>query len=285
MSGQTVIVTGGNSGIGFETAVALAGAGARVVITARDEAKGRDAIRSIEARGVSGSLDLSVFDLSSMSSVRAGAADLLGRFDRIDVLVNNAGLMLSSRRETGDGMEMTFQVNHLGPFLLTELLLDRLTASPPARIVNVASAAHQTARRGLDFDDLQSSQDYSGMSVYGRTKLANILFTRELARRLDGTGVTANSLHPGTVRSGFAGDGDARGLFSIGVKIAHPFMLSAAKGAETSVYLASSPAVAGVTGRYFVKCRERTPSTAARDDGAAGRLWTESERLVGLVSA
>jgi NAD(P)-dependent dehydrogenase (short-subunit alcohol dehydrogenase family) len=285
MSGKTVVVTGGNSGIGLETAAALAGAGARVIITARDAARGGAAVDEIKSRRPSGPVELSVFDLGRFESVRAGADDLLARLDRIDVLVNNAGLVLTRRRETVDGYETTFQVNHLGPFLLTNLLLDRIEASGPARIVNVSSTAHQSARRGLDFSDLQTTKGYAGMPVYGRTKLANIYFTTELSRRLDGTGVTANALHPGTVRSGFARDGDAGGWFGIGIRIAQPFMLSAAKGAETSIYLASSPEVEGVSGRYFVRRRARTPSKAARDDAAARRLWEESERMVGLVPA
>jgi NAD(P)-dependent dehydrogenase (short-subunit alcohol dehydrogenase family) len=285
MSGKTVVVTGGNSGIGLETAGALAGAGARVVITARDPQRGQAAVDELKKRAPAGSVELSVFDLASLESVRAGAVDLLNRLDRIDVLVNNAGLVLSKRSETVDGFETTFQVNHLGPFLLTMLLLDHIKESTPARIVNVSSTAHQSARRGLDFDDLQSTGGYSAMSVYGRTKLANIYFTTELARRLSGTGVTANALHPGTIRSGFARDGDSSGWFAIGIRIAQPFMLTVEKGAETSIYLASSPEVEGVSGQYFVKSRPRTPSKAARDEAAAGHLWEESERMVGLVPA
>lgn len=285
MSGRTVVVTGGNSGIGFETPSALAGAGARVVITARDPRRGGEALEKLKARGGRGPVELCLFDLASLQSVRAGAAELLERLDRVDVLVNNAGLMLSDRRETVDGLEMTFQVNHLGPFLLTMLLLERLKESAPARIVNVASTAHQSARQGIDFDDLQSTEGYRGMAVYGRTKLANILFTTELAGRLAGTGVTANCLHPGTVRTGWAGEGDARGLFALGVRIGHPFFLSPAAGAKTSIYLASSPAVEGVSGQYFVRSRPGTPSRAARDEQAARRLWEVSEELAGLVPA
>lgn len=283
MSGRTVVVTGGNSGIGFETAAALAAAGARVVITARDPDRGHDALERLRDRDPKGSVELVLFDLASLDSVRAGADELLS-LDRIDVLVNNAGLMLSERRQTVDGMEMTFQVNHLGPFLLTVLLLDRLKGSAPARIVNVASTAHKGAR-SMGFDDLQATGGYRGMAVYSRSKLANVLFTRELARRLEGTGVTANSLHPGTVRTGWAGDGDSQGLMAIGMRIARPFFIGPAKGAETSIYLASSPEVEGVSGRYFVRCRDRTPSRAARDDDAARRLWEVSEELAGLVPA
>jgi NAD(P)-dependent dehydrogenase (short-subunit alcohol dehydrogenase family) len=221
-----------------------------------------------------------VFDLASLSSVRQGAAEILSRCPRIDVLVNNAGLVLSHRSETVDGYETTFAVNHLGPFLLTTLLLERLKESAPSRIVSVASTAHKAARHGLNFDDLQSKASYRGMHVYGETKLANILFTTELARRLEGTGVTANCLHPGTVATGYARDGDASGLLALGVVIGKPFLATPAKGAATSIYLASSPDVAGVTGRYFMRCKPATPSKAAQDARAAARLWQVSEELV-----
>jgi NAD(P)-dependent dehydrogenase (short-subunit alcohol dehydrogenase family) len=284
MSGKTVIVTGGNSGIGFETAAALAGAGARVMITSRDPNRGEAAMGALKERSPRGQLDLAIFDLSSLESVRRGAAEILQRLDRIDVLVNNAGAVLGSRQETVDGFERSFATNHLGPFLLTMLLLDRIKESAPARIVNVSSTAHNAAPKGLNFDDLQTTHGYRGMKVYGATKLANIYFTTELARRLEGTGVTVNCLHPGTVATGFARDGDTS-LLSIGVLIARPFMLSAKKGAETSIYLASSPEVEGVTGKYFVRCKQRLPSRVAREEEPARRLWEISERLVGLVPA
>ena len=279
MTGKTVVITGGNSGIGLETAVALARAGARTVITARDRARGEAAVADIGARSGRGAVELAVFDLGSLASVRQGAQDLLERCERIDVLVNNAGLVLSDRRLSADGLEATFAINHLGPFLLTELLLDRIRSSAPARIVNVASTAHKGARQ-LDFDDLQATRAYRGMQVYSRSKLANIYFTTELARRLEGTGVTVNCLHPGTVATGYGRDGDSSGVLAFGLKLIKPFILDAERGARTSVYLASSPEVAGVTGTYFVKCRPRTPSRAARDDAAARRLWDVSEQLV-----
>ncbi|HEY6472128.1 MAG TPA: SDR family oxidoreductase [Acidimicrobiales bacterium] len=283
MQGKTVVVTGGNSGIGVETAEALARMGARVIVTARNADKGRAAVAGIVQRlGGDAQVQLVVFDLADLSSVRRGAEEILEQAPRLDVLVNNAGLVLSERHETVDGFEATLATNHLGPFLLTNLLLDRITASSPARIVNVASTAHNTARKGMPFDDLQSTKRYRGMRVYGESKLANILFTLELARRLGGTGVTANSLHPGTVRTGYGADGDARGFLAFGIKIAHPFFLSPAKGARTSIYLASSPAVEGVTGKYFVKCKERKPRRWAEDPEAAQRLWQVSADLVGL---
>src|ERR1700722_17184121 len=286
MQGKTVVVTGGNSGIGFETAAALASMGARVLVTARNPDKGRAAGAALTQRPHGeGRVQLVVFDLAALASVRAGAAEILDQAPRLEVLVNNAGLVLTERAETVDGYEATFAINHLGPFLFTNLLLDRMTASAPSRIVNVASTAHNAARKGMPFDDLQSTRHYRGMRVYGQSKLANILFTLELARRLEGKDVTANSLHPGTVRTGYGGDGDVRGLLALGIKIASPFFLSPAKGARTSVYLASSPEVEGVTGEYFVKCKPRKPRRWAQDQEAAQRLWGVSEELVGLAPA
>jgi NAD(P)-dependent dehydrogenase (short-subunit alcohol dehydrogenase family) len=285
MQGKTVIITGANSGIGLATAVALAGAGARTVLTARDQSRGEAAVREVSERSGNPEVSLVTFDLGSLASVRQGAAELLERCERIDVLLNNAGLVLSDRRVSADGYEMTFAVNHLGPFLLTNLLLDRVKAGAPARVVNVASTAHNSARRGMPFDDLQSTQRYAGMKVYGESKLANILFTSELARRLEGTGVTANCLHPGTVATGYGRDGDSKGVLAFGLKLIKPFILTPEKGARTSVYLASSPEVDGVTGRYFAKCRQKTPSKAARDPQAARQLWEVSEELVARVPA
>ena len=280
MTGKTVVITGANSGIGLETAVALAKAGAKTLITVRDRARGEAAVAQIRSRSGNDGVDLVVFDLGSIASTRRGAAEILARCDRIDVLVNNAGVVLSSRQETDEGLEATFAVNHLGHFVLTELLLDRIKDSAPSRVVNVASTAHKGARKGLNFDDLQSSLGYSGMQVYSKSKLANIYFTTELARRLEGTGVTVNCLHPGTVATGYGRDGDTSGVLAFGLKVIKPFVLSAEQGARTSIYLASSPDVATVTGRYFVKCKPRTPSAAARDDEAVKRLWKVSEEIV-----
>jgi NAD(P)-dependent dehydrogenase (short-subunit alcohol dehydrogenase family) len=285
MDGKTVIITGGNSGIGKATAVALARAGARVVITARSEARGTAAVADIATAAGSGAVELSVFDLADLASVRAGAADLLDRCPRIDVLCNNAGLILSERTLSPDGYESTLAINHLGPFLLTELLLPRLVGSAPARVVNVASTAHKAARHGMEFDDLMAEHRYRQMHVYGRSKLANILFTAQLAERLAGTGVTANSLHPGTVATGYARDGDTTGFLAWGVKVFAPFSLTPEQGARTSVYLCSSPEVEGVTGKYFAKCTEATPSANARDKAASARLWEVSEQLVEQAAA
>jgi NAD(P)-dependent dehydrogenase (short-subunit alcohol dehydrogenase family) len=292
-TGRTVVVTGANTGIGFETAGALAEAGATTVITSRDPAKGEAALSALKER-TGGDVHLVLLDLASLASVRAAAAEILQRFDRLDVLVNNAGLLLSARRVTEDGFEMTIGVNHLGPFLLTQLLLDRIRASAPARIVNVASIAHTGARAGVGFDDLQSEQAYSGLSVYSRSKLANILFTRELARRLDGTGVTAFAVHPGGVRSGFGLDGDTRGIVSFGIKLLDrtPVYISSAKGAGASLHAATTPGIEDRSGAYFARklfgnfgqVVEAKPALQARDDEAARRLWETSEDLIASVT-
>jgi NAD(P)-dependent dehydrogenase (short-subunit alcohol dehydrogenase family) len=280
MDGRTVLITGGNTGIGKETAVALAAAGAEVVFTTRDAAKGADALTEIRDRSGNDSITVMELDLARLASVREFASSFAKTHDHLDVLVNNAGLMLGSRRETVDGYEMTFQVNHLGPFLLTTSLRDALVAGDDARVVNVASAAHSSARKGLDFDDLQATKQYRSFSVYGKSKLANILFTRELARRWDDTGVTANAVHPGFVASRFGRDGDTGRLTNLVFPLLRPFALTPTQGAQTQVYVASAPELTGVTGGYWVKSAPATPSAAAQDDAAAARLWEVSEQLV-----
>jgi NAD(P)-dependent dehydrogenase (short-subunit alcohol dehydrogenase family) len=284
MNGKVVVITGGNAGIGKEAAVGLARAGATVVITARDADRGRAALEEIRERVDGADVAVMELDLASLASVERFADDVLDRYDRLDVLVNNAGLVMSRRTATEDGFETTFGVNHLGHFALTNLLLDRLRTNPDgARVVNVSSHGHKLARRGLDFDDLQSTRAYSAFPVYCRSKLANVLFTRELGRRLAGDAVTVNALHPGFVRTDFGRDGDSSGLYALGTRLGTPFALSPAKGARTSVYLASSPEVDRVTGGYFFKCRPAQPSGAARDDDAARRLWDQSIELVGMA--
>jgi retinol dehydrogenase 12 len=280
VQGKTMIVTGANTGIGLETAAGLAKLGARVVLTSRDDAKGAAAVAEIKGRMPEADVHAMNLDLSTLAGVRSFASRFLDSHDSLDVLVNNAGLLLDHRTITPDGFETTFQVNHLGPFLLTNLLLDRIKASAPARIVNVASTAHRGTT--LDFDDLHSEQGFQGMRVYGKTKLCNILFTRELARRLEGTGVTANSLHPGTVRTGFGMDGDAKGLLRIGLLLARPFFKSPATGAKTSIHLATANGLEGHTGEYWSNIKPSKPSDAATDDDAARRLWDISAELVGL---
>ncbi len=284
MQGKTVLITGGNSGIGFETAVALARYGANVVFTSRDPHRGEHAVDEIRRRSAA-DVALMPLDLASFASIRAFAADFLQRYDNLHVLHNNAGLVLSERTETEDGFETTFGVNHLGHFLLTDLLLDRVKAGAPARIVNVSSRAHRFARGGLDFDDLQSTNSYGGMRAYARSKLANIYFTRELARRLQGTGVTVNAVHPGGVNTGFARDGDVRAPFSWLWTLAKPFLRSPEKGAQTSIFVASAPELEGVTGNYFADSKEVQPTRMARDDDAAGRLWAASEALVARAAS
>jgi NAD(P)-dependent dehydrogenase (short-subunit alcohol dehydrogenase family) len=280
MDGRSVLITGGNTGLGLETAVALAAADADVVFTSRDLAKGANAADEIRDRSGSSSVDVMELDLARLASVREFAARFTDTHDQLDVLVNNAGLMLGSRRETVDGYEMTFQVNHLGPFLLTNLLRDPLVAADDARVVNVASAAHSSARRGLDFDDLQSTRRYRSFSVYARSKLANILFTRELARRWNDTGVTANAVHPGFVASRFGRDGDYGRLSDIVFPLLRPFAHTPEQGAQTQIYVASAPELDGITGGYWAKSAPAMPSAAAQDDAAAARLWEVSEQLV-----
>ena len=283
LHGSVIVITGGNSGIGKEAAVALAGMGATTVITARDAAKGRSALDEVRSRSGSDTVEVMALDLGDFASIRAFSAELHERFDRLDVLVNNAGAILTERQVTAQGFEATFGVNHLGHFLLTDLLLDRLRASAPSRIVNVASFAHRFALSGLSFHDLQSERRYRSMDAYAKSKLANVLFTTELARRLEGTGVTANCLHPGTVATGFGGADDTTGFERVSMMLGRAFFINAEKGARTIVYLASSPEVADRTGGYYVRGRLHPPSNAGRDPDAARRLWEASEALVASV--
>ena len=279
MKGKVCVVTGATSGIGKAAAAALAGLGATVVLVGRD--RGRTEVTAAEIAPVSASPPRAeVADLASLEQVR-GLAERLAGLERIDVLVNNAGLVLGERRITPDGFEHVFALNHLAPFLLTNLLLPKLAASAPARVVTVTSDAHSAAR--LDLSDPNLEHGWDSWRSYANSKLANILFTRELARRLGGTGVTANCAHPGVVRTGFGRE--SRPLLRLGITIARPFMASPERGADTIVYLASSPDVAGQTGGYYVKRQRREPSAAARDDAAAGKLWEISEKLAGLAPA
>ena len=288
-SGRVVLVTGANSGVGKETAVALAGAGATVAITSRDAAKGEAAAAEVRSRSGAGPERVHVIalDLASFASIRACAADVLGRFDRLDVLVNNAGHLLSERRLTEDGFEMTFGVNHLGHFLLTSLLLERLEAGGSSRVVTVASIAHRGAADAR-LDDLQSERGYSPMGAYNRSKLHNILFTTELARRQAGTGVSAFAVHPGGVRSGFGRGDDTKGLEKLAFLAVQPFFISAKAGAGASVHAATAPGIEDRSGAYFARkilgnygpVVEASTSAAARDETAARELWARSEALV-----
>ena len=277
MSGQTALVTGATGGIGLATAVALAGLGARVGVVGRDEKRTAAAVQAVLAVPGSGGADGFLADFSDPREVRALAAEVLAAYSRLDVLVNNAGGYWSDRHVSADGLEWTFAVNHLAPFLLTSLLEERLRESAPARIVTVASDAHRAGR--IEFDDLQAERGYAGMRAYAQSKLANILFTRELARRLSGSGVAAYSVHPGTVRTGFARE-DASRLFRLVLRAGALLMKSPEQGAQTSVYAASSPELVGRTGEYLAKSRVAKPSARAQDDVAAARLWSVSEALV-----
>lgn len=288
LAGKTIVVTGATGGIGLEAAVALARAGARVVITGRDTTRIDAALADIRQRAGVNHVEGLCADFASQADVRRLADDILARCPRIDVLANNAGSVNPTRTLTADGIETTFAVNHLAPFLLTNLLLERIIASAPARIVNVASVAH--TRGTLDFDDLNFDHGYRIMRAYSRSKLANVLFTRALAKRLAGTGVTVNALHPGTVATGIWGHGTppsrlAATVFGIVFAPLRHFMLTPARGAETIEYLASSPAVATVTGGYFEKNRLKQPAPLALDDALADRLWSESARLTQLQTA
>jgi NAD(P)-dependent dehydrogenase (short-subunit alcohol dehydrogenase family) len=285
LQGKTVVITGGNSGVGKETAVALAQLGAHVVIAARNATKARAAVKEVRERAhAGGCVETMPIDLASFASVRAFAATFTASYDRCHVLINNAGLVLGKRHVTEDGHEQTWQVNHLSHFLLTNLLHDTLVASAPARVVNVASQAHRAARNGLDFDDLDwERRRYRPFAVYGATKLANILFTRELARRWDGSGITANAVHPGFVASNFGKENDLGWWGNIGMPLARPFAISNAKGARTSIYVASSAEVESVSGQFFVKCALGSTTPAAMDMEAAARLWDVSAKVTGVV--
>ena len=279
IGGKTVLVTGATSGIGLEASVALARQGARVVMVGRDRAKTELAAVAVTARaGVKPEAQL-LCDFSSQASIRALAGQVLERFERVDVLVNNAGGVNKTRRLTVDGIEATFAVNHLGYFLLTSLLLDRLVKSAPARVVTVASVGH---RRGtLDFDDVGFERGYSIMKSYARSKLANVLFAAELARRLAGRGVTSNSLHPGAVATNIW-SGAPLWAKPIILLLFRPFFISAEKGGSYIVRLAASPELEGVTGQYFEERQRVDPAPLARDQALARRLWDVSSAMVRL---
>jgi retinol dehydrogenase-14 len=279
ISGKTVLITGATSGIGLEASVKLAGMGAELVLVGRDRARGEAAVAAVKKRSGSRAVALMRCDFASPTEIRALAAEVVASRPKLHILVNNAGSVSPARVVTGDGIERTFMVNHLGPFLLTNLLIDLLRRSAPARVVTVASAAH---RQGdMPIDDLQfEGGGYGIMRAYARSKLANVLFTTELARRLAGTGVTANCLHPGAV---------ATNIWSHAPRYTQPllavaklFMISAERGADTIVYLTASPEVEGLTGGYYERKRRVLPSAIAQDEAIAKRLWERSAALVGL---
>ncbi len=286
LTGRTVLVTGANSGIGLATAADLAALGATVVMTARDVGKGEAARAEVVRRSGNDQVVLGNLDLASLASVRRFAAWFLDEFGELHVLVNNAGLITDERRETTDGFETMFGVNHLGHFLLTDLLRDRLVASAPSRVVVVTSVAHRWVPGGLDRGDLQSTRSFRGAKAYGRSKLANVLFARELARQLVGTGVTVNAVHPGSVNTHFGTDGDTGAMAWWITTFGRYVLRTPEQGARTSVLLASSEEldVAGTTGGYWSHGRRWQPSRAGRDAEAGRWLWAESARLVGLQS-
>ena len=281
MQGKVVVVTGASAGIGKETAGVVAGMGARVVMCGRDPKRSQAAHREVKERSGNPDVDLIVADFASMGEVRRVAAEIDARYDRLDVLLNNAGLWLHSRRETPDGFEATFAVNHLSMFLLTDLLLGKLKASAPSRVVIVSSNGH--LRGAIDFDDLHRRRRYSGLRAYMDSKLANVYFAYELARRVGGSGVTSNALHPGMVRTRlFTGHLPWFVRAPASLLTYLPLLLSPARGAETPVYVATSPELDGVTGRYFVKRRDVPSGPHSYDEETAGRLWDLSAEMTGL---
>ena len=280
MQGKICLVTGATSGIGKATALGLAQMGATVVMVGRDREKGEAVQREIKTKSGNEAVDLLLADLSSQESIRQLAEDFLQRYTKLHVLINNAGLISLRRRETVDGLEVTFAVNLLAPFLLTNLLLDVIKASAPSRIINVSSASHEAGY--INMDDLQLEGHYRYLRAYGQSKLALVLFTYELARRLQGTGVTANCLHPGFVASNFGQNGTGPISRAVVNLIFSSFGISPEEGAKTSIFLATSPEVEGVTGKYFVKSIPKRSAPITYDESLQRQLWEESARLVKL---
>ncbi|TMI08349.1 SDR family oxidoreductase [Candidatus Bathyarchaeota archaeon] len=278
MAGKICLVTGGNSGIGKATAIGLAKMRATVVIATRSREKGQTAVSDIIVKSGNKNVELIQADMSSQDSIHQLADEFRAKHEKLHVLINNAGVYLTKRTTTSDGFESTFAVNHLGPFLLTSLLLDILKASAPSRIVNVTSDAHKGAN--IRFDDLQGEKRFSGWQAYGQSKLAMILFTHELAKRLEGSGVTVNSAHPGVVRTNFAKNNG--GLVMLGFRFLGIFFISPESSAKRILYVATSPDLDGVTGKYFTKMRETRSSPESYDDDSAKRLWLVSEQLAKL---
>ena len=278
MHGKVCIVTGAASGIGAVTAQALAQQGAAVILVDRNSEKGAITVNQIKQQTGNPAVEFMWADLSAQKEIRQLVQQFKSRYQRLDVLVNNAGAIFRQRQETVDGIEMTFALNYLGYFLLTNLLLDTIKASAPARIINVSSRSH--ARAQINFDDLQSRSSYRGLQAYAQSKLAIVLFTYELARRLEGTGVTVNALHPGVVATNFATNN--RGVVGLSMRLFRLAFISPEQGAQTSIYLATSPEVEGVTGKYFVKQQAVPSSPASYDTATASRLWQVSAEMTGL---
>ncbi len=279
MKGKTVLVTGATNGIGKATALGLAAMGAKVVIAGRSDQKAKAVLGEIFAATKNENLSYLTGDLSSQAEVRRLAQEFLSLHDRLDVLVNNAGAVFDSRKLTVDGFEQTFAVNHLSYFLLTYLLLERIKQTGQGRIVNVASDAQTGAK--IDFENLQAQKRFTGFGAYGQSKLANVMFSNELAKRLEGIGITSNALHPGVVSTGF-GDNATSPLWKAGLWLFKRFTVSPEKGAETSIYLASSDEVAGVTGKYFDKKKSKPSNPISYDQAECERLWNVSLKLCGL---
>jgi retinol dehydrogenase 14 len=280
MAGKTVLVTGGTGGIGRATALGLAAMGARVGITGRDLGRTQRAAAEIASETGGGTVDAFAAELSSQAEVRRLAIEVLETYPRLDVLVNNVGGFWSHRHVTADGLERTFALNHLAPFLLTNLLLARLISSAPARIVTVSSGAQSMGR--IDFEDLMGERGYSGQTAYNQSKLANVMFTYELARRLAGTGVSATALHPGMTNTSFSAEDPSRAFAPL-VAVMRPFMRSPQKGAETPLYLASSAHADGLTGQYFANREPKKSNKASYDTALTARLWQVSAGLVGVA--
>ncbi len=280
MQGKVVVITGSNTGIGEATAEALATMGATTVMACRNLQKAEAAATAVRAASGSDDVHVVSLDLADLSSVETCASEVLSRWDHLDVLVNNAGGIWSDRQMTAQGFEQTLGVNHIGPFFLTALLLDRLKGADAGRIVNLSSVGHHGAFTGMNWNDLQGEKRYSTFGAYSQSKLANLLFTCGLAKRLADTRVTANAVHPGPVRSGFGMDGDMTGIVGLGNRLIRPFEISATAGAATSVYLASSPEVQGKSGGYYVRSRPGHPSKQGRSDAAADRLWEVTENMI-----
>ncbi len=280
LTGKTILLTGGTNGIGKVAALELAKMRAEVVIVGRNPQKTEQIVQRIKAESGNPHVEYLVADLSSMQQVREVGQKFLQKYPHLHVLVNNAGAIFANRKLTVDGYERTFALNHLAYFLLTNLLLNRIIASAPARIINVSSDAHEGAI--MDFDDLQNEHHYGygGYRSYGQSKLANLLFTYELAMRLAGTAVTVNAVHPGAVATGF-GENNG-GAMRVGMRIFHQFSLTPQQGADTLVYLASSPEVEGITGKYWTKCHAIKSSPVSYDDTAQKRLWSVSAQLTGI---
>ena len=280
MAEKVCLVTGGNSGIGKSVALGLAKMGATVVVVSRNKEKGETAVTDTVEKSGNNNVELIQADMSSQNSIHQLVNEFRARHEKLHLLINNAGVYLTKRSETEDGLESTFAVNHLGPFLLTSLLVDILKASAPSRIVNVTSDAHKGAR--VNFDDLQGERKFSGWQAYGQSKLAMILYTHGLAKKLEGTGVTVNSAHPGVVRTNFAKNNG--GLVMLGFRFLGMFFISPESAAKRILYVATSPDLEGVTGKYFTKMHEVKSSQESYDDDSARRLWQISEQLTHLSS-